>query len=89
MHAIRAIEKLLEDQDVAARPIFWQCYKINELSNGKSEPYFEMDRDGFTLLAMGFTGKQALQTKGFEITSNGQPACRIGITFAPTFNPSR
>lgn len=32
-------------------------------SNGKENPMFVMNRDGFTLLAMGFTGKKALQFK--------------------------
>jgi len=62
-HVLDAIRRLMEDQEVSARLIFRQCFKINELANGKSEPYFEMDRDGFTLLSMGFTGKQALQFK--------------------------
>ena len=32
-------------------------------SNGKSNPMFYMNRDGFSLLVMGFTGKEALQWK--------------------------
>lgn len=32
-------------------------------SNGKSNPMYIITRDGFTLLAMGFTGKKALQFK--------------------------
>lgn len=32
-------------------------------SNGKTNPMYYMNRDGFTLLAMGFTGKKALQFK--------------------------
>ena len=31
--------------------------------NGKSQPMYIMTRDGFTLLAMGFTGKKAMQFK--------------------------
>ncbi len=62
-NVIRDIDNLLKDKSVAARLNFEECFKINELANGKKERYFEMDRDGFTLLAMGFTGKQALQFK--------------------------
>ncbi len=62
-NVLQAMDRLLEDQDVSNRLNFQQCFKINELANGKSERYFEMDRDGFTLLSMGFTGKQALQFK--------------------------
>lgn len=32
-------------------------------SNGKANPMYYMNRDGFTLLAVGFTGKRALQFK--------------------------
>lgn len=32
-------------------------------SNGKENPMYVMNRDGFTLLAMGFTGQKALQFK--------------------------
>lgn len=32
-------------------------------SNNKENPMFIMNRDGFTLLAMGFTGEKALQFK--------------------------
>lgn len=34
-----------------------------EDSNGKKQPMYLMNRDGFTLLAMGFTGKKAIQFK--------------------------
>ena len=32
-------------------------------SNGKTNPMYLMNRDGFSLLAMGFTGKEALEWK--------------------------
>lgn len=32
-------------------------------NSGKSNPMYELTRDGFTLLAMGFTGKRALEFK--------------------------
>lgn len=35
----------------------------NKDSYGRSQPCYFMNRDGFTLLAMGFTGKQALEWK--------------------------
>lgn len=37
-------------------------FKINDLT-GESTSHYEMDRDGFTLLAMGFTGSKALKWK--------------------------
>jgi Rha family phage regulatory protein len=60
---LKAIRNLLKNETVNARRNFAECLKINELANGKKEPYYDLDRDGFTLLAMGFTGKQALQFK--------------------------
>ena len=60
---LKAIRNLLKDETVSSRGNFAECLKINELANGKKEPFFEMDRDGFVLLTMGFTGKKALQFK--------------------------
>lgn len=40
----------------------FEAIKINDLK-GESTGYYLMDRDGFTLLAMGFTGTQALRFK--------------------------
>jgi hypothetical protein len=55
---------------------------------------FEMTRDGFTLLAMGFTGKSALQFKTayiaqFNATIANKPACgsEIGPTSATSAMP--
>lgn len=42
---------------------FAVCHKNNELQNGKPQPYFELTRDAFVLIVMGFTGKRALQWK--------------------------
>lgn len=58
---IRAIESLLQDADIASRRNFALAEYIDD--QGKPRPMYEIDRDGFTLLAMGFTGKQALQFK--------------------------
>lgn len=42
--------------------MFAETTYINE-QNGLSYPMFVMNRDGFTLLAMGFTGKKAMRFK--------------------------
>ncbi len=60
-NVIQSIETLLKDQDVAARLNF-QPSEYQD-STGRTLPAYDLDRDGFTLLAMGFTGKQALQFK--------------------------
>ena len=46
----------------SAYPLFEESTYINE-QNGQTYPMYIMGRDGFTLLAMGFTGKQALKFK--------------------------
>lgn len=60
-NVIRAIGNLLQDSDVANRLNF--ALVDYEDAKGEKRPMYELDRDGFTLLAMGFTGKQALQFK--------------------------
>jgi Rha family phage regulatory protein len=35
---------------------FALCHYSNKLSNDKPYPYYHLTRDGFSLLAMGFTG---------------------------------
>lgn len=58
---IRSIESMLQDADIFSRRNFALAEYTDE--QGKPRPMYELDRDGFTLLAMGFTGKQALQFK--------------------------
>ena len=43
-------------------PMFEETTYIHE-QNGQTYPMYYLNRDGFTLLAMGFTGKKALQFK--------------------------
>lgn len=43
-------------------PMFAESTYVNA-QNGQAYPMFIMNRDGFTLLAMGFTGKKAMQFK--------------------------
>ncbi len=60
-HVLRDIENIKE-KDV---PNFEEMFHKGESkdSYGRSQPCYFMNRDGFTLLAMGFTGKQALDWK--------------------------
>ena len=59
-HVLRDIENI--EKDV---PNFGEMFHKGETedSYGRSQPCYFMNRDGFTLLAMGFTGKQALGWK--------------------------
>ena len=63
MRDIRDLEKQISQSKIGRAE-----EKLFELSNyidaqGKSRPMYLMNRDGFSLLAMGFTGKKALQFK--------------------------
>jgi len=61
-HVITSIRELLSTaENSALLPMFVESSYI--ASNGKSNPMYIINRDGFTLLAMGFTGKKALQFK--------------------------
>lgn len=56
---LRDIKNLVA-QNCAAKLVFFESEYENR---GKKYPMFTMNRDGFTLLAMGFTGKEALEWK--------------------------
>lgn len=59
-HVLRDIENLTV-QNWAVKEMFAEGVYMND--RGREYPMFFMNRDGFTLLAMGFTGKEALQFK--------------------------
>lgn len=42
---------------------FTLCYENNELQNGKPQPFYQMTRDGWTMLVFSFTGKTAMAFK--------------------------
>lgn len=57
---IRAVENLIL-ADAKLRSLFVSMTYVDEQM--KERPMYAMNRDGFSLLAMGFTGKKALQFK--------------------------
>lgn len=59
-HVLRDIRALMADAPVTAPNFGASSYTD---STGRTLPAVEMTRDGFTLLAMGFTGKTALAFK--------------------------
>nr|DAE67323.1 MAG TPA: hypothetical protein [Caudoviricetes sp.] len=58
-NVIQAVANLV-DKNSAAKSMFYETTFENR---GKQYPMYLMNRDGFTLLAMGFTGKAALEWK--------------------------
>lgn len=62
-HVLRDIRVLMEGvSKIGDTPMFEETTYTHE-QNGQEYPMFVMNRDGFTLLAIGFTGKKALQFK--------------------------
>ncbi|MFY4709979.1 Rha family transcriptional regulator [Burkholderia glumae] len=57
------MRQLLAETGDWGRANFGECFEINELANGKREPWYRISKDGFMLLVMGFTGKKALEMK--------------------------
>lgn len=60
-HVHEAIRNLIQQEPALGRTNF-RPFKTNDLT-GESVRHYDMDRDGFTLLAMGFTGGKALRWK--------------------------
>lgn len=62
-HVLESVRELVRGcAEKSADPMFAESTYINP-QNGQEYPMFVMNRDGFTLLAMGFTGEKALQFK--------------------------
>lgn len=59
-HVLESIREIIRAENSALTFFQENSYKAG---TGKSYPEYLMNRDGFTLLAMGFTGKDALQWK--------------------------
>lgn len=60
-HVLDSVREILKAENSAVRFFQENMYKVE--GNNKSYPEYLMNRDGFTLLAMGSTGKDALQWK--------------------------
>lgn len=62
-HVLDSIRELMKGcAEKSANPMFVESMYIHP-QNGQEYPMYIMNRDGFTLLAMGFTGERALQFK--------------------------
>lgn len=60
-HILRDIEKLLKEDVSNFGPMFYEGKEPD--SYGRQQKVYYMNRDGFTFLVMGFTGKQAREFK--------------------------
>jgi len=66
-HVIRDIEDIIQKLPPNFGEISLDAFNFEEIfykdSYGRKQPEYLMNRDGFTLLVMGFTGKKALEFK--------------------------
>lgn len=60
-NVLTVIRRIVTDRLDFGRLNFKQSYYLNE--QNKRQPFYEMTRSGFSILAMGFTGKKALDWK--------------------------
>lgn len=68
-HVMRDIEDIMKGLPKNGdTPMFYKTEYTHE-QNGQTYPMYLMNRDGFTLLAMGFNGKAALEWKLKYITA--------------------
>ena len=81
---IRAIENIIEGiANFGDTPKMFDLVHVVNNQNGQAYPMYEMNRDGFTLLAMGFTGKEALEWKLKYIEAFNEMEKRINSPTLP------
>ena len=84
-HVLESIRKLMTAENSAVLQMFEESTYINE--QNKTQPMFLMNRDGFTLLAMGFTGVKAMEFKIDYINAFNKMESKIkkSIAILPDF----
>jgi Rha family phage regulatory protein len=84
-HVLESIRKLMTAENSAVLQMFEESTYINE--QNKTQPMYLMNRDGFTLLAMGFTGTKAMEFKIDYINAFNKMESKIkkSIALLPDF----
>lgn len=84
-HVLDSIRKLMTAENSAVLQMFEESTYVNE--QNKTQPMFLMNRDGFTLLAMGFTGTKAMEFKIDYINAFNKMESKIkkSIAVLPNF----
>ena len=84
-HVLESIRKLMTAENSAVLQMFEESTYINE--QNKTQPMYLMNRDGFTLLAMGFTGTKAMEFKIDYINAFNKMESKIkkSIAVLPNF----
>ena len=83
-NVLKAIRKMLDEGIVKNNetPMFEESTYVNE-QNKQTYPMFLMNRDGFSLLVMGFNGKKAMQFKLDYIKAFNQMEATIKASLKP------
>lgn len=81
-HVMEAIRNLLEYQRISG-PNFRLAYYTD--AQDKERPMYVMNRDGFILLAMGFTGQKAMEMKIAYITRFNEMEAELAKRDSATF----
>lgn len=79
-HVLRKVQRL-ECSTKFTKSNFGLSEYIDE--SGKLNPYYEITKDGFVFLAMGFTGKQAAQWKEAYINAFNDMADKLNSNTSP------
>lgn len=97
-HVIRDIQKIIKNiADLEHAPKFGLMSVDVEIGNGaiKKSPAYEMDKDGFMLVVMGYTGEAAMKIKVAYINAFNLmhaklfPKNKYGLLESPTISKSQ
>ena len=99
-HVLRKIENILTmksiDPNFGGNEFIERNFALNEYKDsiGRTLPMYEMTKDGFIFLVMGFTGEEAAQTKIAYINTftkwqsccTTNSLCRRALALVPKYN---
>ena len=87
-NVMQNIERVLKDSagvlEIKETPMFQKSTYVNQ-QNGQEYPEYVMNRDGFSLLTMGFTGTAALEWKLKYIAAFNSMEQRLTFTIPQTY----
>ena len=86
---LRAVEKLECSPEFSERNFALTSAEVAQPNGGvRAVPMYRITRDGFTLLAMGFTGKEAMQWKVAYLTAFNQMEAELLARTTRPHNPA-
>ena len=86
-NVMRDIKNLIE-MEPSLDPLKFEQISIND-SYGRPQPCYRMNRDGFTLLVMGWTGERALRFKLAWLEAFNRMEAQLKGTLPPTLTPAQ